>query len=187
MNRDGVMESSLLLTVMEVFTGVGRGMYSTAQQVDMQAIAGVSSVAISTAFFLTFNSVGTLIGTAIAGGIWNEVAINKLRENLPVEAKHNVTAIFKNIKVALGYKEGTPIRTAISLSYRKTEQLIGWITLVIVMPMLVLMFFVREVKLDGKQDIYGSRDVETDRGCLDEKEMMEVLGVSGEPRKENLD
>jgi hypothetical protein len=101
MNRDGVMESSFLLTVLEVFTGVGRGMYSTALQVIVQAIAAVSSVAMSTAFFLTFNSVGTLIGTSIAGGIWSEIAINKLRENLPSEAQNNATTIFKNIKFAL--------------------------------------------------------------------------------------
>lgn len=160
-NRNSIMEENhILLFLMNIFTGLGRAMYNTALQVTIQAVIGISGVAMSTAFFLAFTSVGTLIGTAIAGGIWNEVAVDKLRSHLPDDAKKNATQIFKSITVALKYKKGTEIRTAISLAYRETQQIIGWTALAIVAPMLVLMFFVREVELTDKQDIFGSSDDE---------------------------
>lgn len=158
-NRDGIMEpNTVLLYVMEIFTGIGRAFYMTSLQVTIQAIAGVSGVAMSTAFFLAFNSVGTLIGTAIAGGIWNNVAFSKLQKHLPDNAKQNATAIFANMRLALKFKEGSPVRTAVSLAYRETQQIIGWTALGIVAPMLILMFFVREIELTDKKDLYGSDD-----------------------------
>lgn len=160
-DRDGVMEeNTVLLYVMEIFCGVGRALYMTALQVTIQAIAGATSVAMSTAFFLAFTSVGTLIGTAISGVIWNNVAIDKLHDHLPDELQKNATMIFKNFKLALKMEEGTPGRLAVSLAYRETLQIIGWFALAVIIPMLGLMFFVREVELTDKHDIYGS-DQET--------------------------
>nr|QFR37093.1 MFS transporter [Cyberlindnera americana] len=170
-NRNQIMETNtVLIYVMEIFTGVGRGFYTTALQVTIQAIAGVGGIAMSTAFFLAFNSVGTLIGTAIAGGIWNNVALSKLEEHLPDEYKKNATTIFSNIKVALKYKKGTELRTAVSLAYRETVQIIGWTTLGIVAPCLILMFFVREVELTDKNDLYGSDSDSYTSADVDEKE-----------------
>lgn len=53
-------------------------------------------------------------------------------------------------------KKHTPTRDAISRAYRETLQIIGYTGLGIIAPMLVLMFFVREVKLTEKHDAYGS-------------------------------
>ncbi len=156
MDRHGVMESTIRLNVMEIFIGFGRGMYQSATQVLIQAIAGVEGVAMSTAFFLAFQSIGSLIGSAIAGGIWNSIILRKLDKYLPPKEKKNAKKIFKSIKVAMSYKKHTPTRDAISRAYRETLQIIGYTGLGIIAPMLVLMFFVREVKLTEKHDAYGS-------------------------------
>jgi hypothetical protein len=47
------------------------------------------------------------------------------------------------------------------------------------------MFFVREVKLDDKHDNYGSSDDETGVGPT--RREGDDGGLSGEPRKENLE
>lgn len=158
MDRNGAMERTVLLYVMEVFTGVGRAFYQSALQVTIQGIAGVGGIAMSTGFFLAFSMVGSLVGNAIAGGIWNELLLDKLQKYLPAEEKKNATKIYKSIVVAMKYKEGTVERIAISRAYRETIQIIGYAALGIIGPMLILMFFVREVKLDDKRDIYGSDD-----------------------------
>ncbi|CCH44538.1 Siderophore iron transporter [Wickerhamomyces ciferrii] len=160
MNRNGVMERTILLYMMEIFTGVGRAFYQCALQVTIQAIAGVNGIAMSTGIFFCFQIIGALIGTAIAGGIWNEILIKKLNKYLPLEERKNTTKIFKSIKVAMSYEKGSIERDAISLSYRETIQIIGYVALGLIGPMLILMFFVKEVKLDEKRDVYSSDEEE---------------------------
>lgn len=168
MNRDGFMERTILLYVMEIFTGVGRAFYQCALQITIQGIAGVNGIAMSTGLFFAFSMVGSLVGNAIAGGIWNALLLDKLQKYLPADDKKYATKIYKSITVALKYKKGTETRLAISKAYRETEQIIGYAALGIIGPMLILMFFVKDVKLDDKRDIY---DGETDSTItLDEKE-----------------
>ncbi|ONH65330.1 Siderophore iron transporter mirA [Cyberlindnera fabianii] len=158
MNVDGMMEKKIALYVVEIMIGFGRGFYQTGLQVIIQATAGVEGVAMSTAFFMAFNSVGSLIGSAIAGGIWNSVALERLQKHLPAEYQKNATKIYSSITVAKKFKKGTPARDAISLAYRETIQIIGWTGLGIIAPMLILMFFVREVHLTDKLDAYGAEE-----------------------------
>lgn len=158
MDRNGKLEKTSLLILMEVFIGIGRGFYQCGLQVAIQAIAGVEGIAMSTAFFMAFNSVGSLIGSAIAGGIWNSVLLNKLEKYLPEDSKSSASKIYKSIKVAKSYKKGTAERLAISKAYRETIQIIGYTGLGIIAPMLILMFFVREVKLTDQRDIYETED-----------------------------
>nr|QFR37094.1 MFS transporter [Cyberlindnera americana] len=160
MNRNDVIEKTILLYLMEIFVGFGRGCYQSAAQVIIQAIAGVEGVAMSTAFFMAFSSVGSLIGSSIAGGIWNTVVLKKLDEYLPEEYKANATSIYKSITKAKKFAKGTEARTAISLAYRETIQIIGYAGLGVLAPLLVLMFFIKEVKLTEKMEDSDSEEVE---------------------------
>lgn len=157
MNRNGVMESNtILFYVMMIFTGVGRAFYTVPLQVIVQGYAGSGTIAMATSFFLFFEIFGALVGTAIAGGVWNTVAVNKLYEHLPAENQHNVTAIFGSITTATSFKKGTAARTAISLAYRETQQILGWASLGLIGPMLILMFFVKDLALTEQRDVYSS-------------------------------
>ncbi|KAG7755329.1 hypothetical protein KL947_004175 [Ogataea haglerorum] len=127
------MASKPLLYMAEVFIGAGRGFYQCALQVIVQAVAGRHNIAMSTAFFLAFNSIGSLIGSAIAGSIWNTVVLSKLKKYLPEDSKNKATKIYKSIK---------------------TQQIIGWATVGIITPMLLLMLFVHNVQLTDKADAY---------------------------------
>ncbi|KAG7765770.1 hypothetical protein KL931_004421 [Ogataea haglerorum] len=153
-NTGDGMASKPLLYMAEVFIGAGRGFYQCALQVIVQAVAGRHNIAMSTAFFLAFNSIGSLIGSAIAGSIWNTVVLSKLKKYLPEDSKNKATKIYKSIKVALKYKKGTEERDAIAKAYRETQQIIGWATVGIITPMLLLMLFVHNVQLTDKADAY---------------------------------
>lgn len=157
---DGEMTSYALLVMAEVFIGFGRGMYQCALQVTIQAIAGVEGIAMSTAFFLAFQSIGSLIGSAISGAIWNTVILTKLRKYLPEDDEDLAQKIYKSMTVAKSYKKGSDIRDAINRAYTETIQIIGWTGLGIIAPMLILMFFIREVKLTEEKDIYATSNSE---------------------------
>ncbi|KAG7715846.1 hypothetical protein KL949_003881 [Ogataea haglerorum] len=92
-NTGDGMASKPLLYMAEVFIGAGRGFYQCALQVIVQAVAGRHNIAMSTAFFLAFNSIGSLIGSAIAGSIWNTVVLSKLKKYLPEDSKNKATKI----------------------------------------------------------------------------------------------
>lgn len=152
---DGEMASYALLVMAEVFIGFGRGMYQCSLQVTIQAIAGIEGIAMSTAFFLAFQSIGSLIGSAISGAIWNTVVLSKLNLYLPEDDKDLTKKIYKSITVAMSYEKGSEIRDGINRAYAETIQIIGWTGLGIIAPMLILMFFIKEVKLSEAKDIYS--------------------------------
>lgn len=159
-NNGELTQSKALLFMAEVFIGAGRGTYQTVLQVTIQALAGIEGVPMATAFFLAFTSTGALIGNCIAGGVWNNVALSKLKEYLPDEDKAQAAAIFKSLVVALKYQKGTETRDAIARAYRETAQLIGWIGLGIVGPIVIIMFFIQDVKLTDHRDVYNESDGE---------------------------
>lgn len=161
MNTKGGTSKTVLMFMANVFVGGGRGIYQTALQVTVQALAGIEGVPMSTAFFLAFTATGSLIGTCIAGGIWNNIALSKLKEYLPDETKAIATKIFKSLVVALSYKEGTETRDAIARAYRETEQLIGFIGIGIIGSMAILMFFIQNVKLTKHVDVFAESSEES--------------------------
>lgn len=168
---DGEMASYALLVMAEVFIGFGRGMYQCALQVTIQAIAGIEGIAMSTAFFLAFQSIGSLIGSAISGGIWNTVVLSKLNLYLPEDDKDLAKKIYKSITVAMSYEKGSDIRDGINRAYAETIQIIGWTGLGIIAPMLILMFFIKEVKLSEAKDIYSVSISEEEIKIKEEKEI----------------
>lgn len=169
---DGEMASYALLVMAEVFIGFGRGMYQCALQVTIQAIAGIEGIAMSTAFFLAFQSIGSLIGSAISGGIWNTVVLSKLNLYLPEDDKDLAKKIYKSITVAMSYEKGSDIRDGINRAYAETIQIIGWTGLGIIAPMLILMFFIKDVKLSEAKDIYSVSIPEEEIEMKEEKESL---------------
>lgn len=87
---------------------------------------------------------------SVAGAIWRSTLPSKLQTYLPDDAKSQAKAIFGSIKVAQNYALGSPIREAVDRSYRESQRLLGIAGLSALAPMLVVMFFLRNVKLDER-------------------------------------
>ncbi|KAH8425114.1 uncharacterized protein LDX57_002863 [Aspergillus melleus] len=130
--------------------GIGRGFYQTASQVSVQAVVTRQEVSVVTAVFFASMSVGGAVGTSVAGAIWRSTLPSKLQEYLPDDAKSQAKAIFGSIKVAQKYAIGSPIRKAVDRSYRESQRLLGIAGLAALVPMLIVMFFLRNVKLDER-------------------------------------
>ncbi|KAE8149859.1 major facilitator superfamily domain-containing protein [Aspergillus avenaceus] len=131
--------------------GIGRGFYQTAAQVSVQAVVSRQDVSVVTAVFFASMSIGGAIGTSVAGAIWRSNLPAKLTKYLPDEAKSQAKTIFGSIVVAKKYPVGGEIRLAIDRSYRESQRLLGIAAIAALAPMLFVMFFLRNVKLDEKQ------------------------------------
>ncbi|KAJ5342138.1 hypothetical protein N7541_011262 [Penicillium brevicompactum] len=128
--------------------GVGRGFYQTAAQVSVQAMVSRQDVSVVTAVFFASMSVGGAIGTSVAGAIWRNTLPKKLQQYLPSELKDQAKSIFGSIVVARKYSMGTEAREAINRSYRESQRLLAIAGLVSLSLMLIVMWFLKNVKLD---------------------------------------
>ncbi|CAG8890439.1 unnamed protein product [Penicillium egyptiacum] len=134
--------------------GTGRGFYQTAAQVSVQAVVSRQDVSVVTAVFFASMSVGGAIGTSVAGAIWRNTLPDKLQQYLPSEVKGQANSIFGSIVVARKYAMGTEARDAINRSYQESQRLLAIAALVSLSLMLVVMLFLKNVKLgeDGRTE-----------------------------------
>ncbi|KAF5671100.1 major facilitator [Fusarium circinatum] len=152
-NIDGVrVANEASLTTGQVLLGLGRGFAQVPLQVSLQAAVPDHEIGIATAMFLSSSGFGANVGNSIGGALWNTLLPRRLSANLPEEVKANSTAIFRSIVVAQSYELGTETRDAINLSYRMTQQTLAIGSLSLSIPLLLMMFFFRNVKLAKEDD-----------------------------------
>ncbi|KAJ4181842.1 hypothetical protein NW755_010841 [Fusarium falciforme] len=130
------------LTTGQVLLGLGRGFAQVPLQVALQAAVPDQEIGIATAMFLS----------SIGGALWNTLLPRRLATNLPEVDKANSTAIFRFIVAAQSYEPGTATRDAINLSYRLTQQTLAIGSLSLSIPLLIIMFFFRNVKLEKEDE-----------------------------------
>ncbi|OJD14060.1 hypothetical protein AJ78_05566 [Emergomyces pasteurianus Ep9510] len=149
----GHVANTSSLVAAKVLVGVGRGLYHTASQVSVQAVVSKQQVAVATAVFLAWMTVGSAIGqrqasnTPIGSAIWRHTLPQKLTLYLPENAKGNATAIYESIVVARKFAHGTPARDAINQSYRELQKLLAIIGTAFLVPMIGLMFCMKSINL----------------------------------------
>ncbi len=85
----------------------------------------------------------------ISGAVWNNTLPSRLVENLPDDYKDQASTIFSSIKVAMKYARGTDVRDAIVLSYKQVQRILAIVAFAVMIPNLVLMFVIRDVKLSN--------------------------------------
>ncbi|KAM5517683.1 hypothetical protein QSH57_011752 [Fusarium oxysporum f. sp. vasinfectum] len=162
-NIDGVrVANEAALTTGQVLLGLGRGFAQVPLQVSLQAAVPDHEIGIATAMFLSSSGFGANVGNrqvsykipflSIGGALWNTLLPRRLSANLPEEAKANSTAIFRSIVVAQSYELGTETRDAINLSYRMTQQTLAIGSLSLSIPLVLMMFFFRNVELTKEDD-----------------------------------
>ncbi|KAL4799605.1 siderophore iron transporter mirA [Aspergillus venezuelensis] len=146
--------------------GIGRGFYQTASQVSVQATVSRGEVGVVTGVFFAAMSLGGAVGTSVAGAIWRSTLPNKLSEYLPSELKGQAKSIFGSIVVAQKYEVGSVAREAIDMSYRQSQRLLGIAALAALAPMLVTMFFLKNVPLTEQATLVegGRQELQTFEG-----------------------
>ncbi|ETS85312.1 Siderophore iron transporter mirA [Pestalotiopsis fici W106-1] len=143
--------SEICFITAKTLVGLGRGFYQTAAQVSIQSLVPREDVAVVTGVYFAAMNFGAAIGTSVSGAIWNSLLPAKLTEYLPEEAKPQAQAIYKSITVAKKYAQGTIIRAAIDQAYRETQQRLAIAATAALAPMLLIMFFLKNVDLSVKK------------------------------------
>ncbi|KAI0898075.1 MFS general substrate transporter [Annulohypoxylon nitens] len=135
----------------KTLVGVGRGFYQTAAQVCLQAVVERDEVAVATGVYFAAMNFGGAIGTSISGAIWRSNLLYKLTSYLPTASKSKASSIFGSIVVAQKFAVGSAERIAIDRAYRETQKLLAIAATCVLVPMLVAMWFIKNVDLTKDQ------------------------------------
>lgn len=129
-----------LLVMTQLLVGIGTAFFTTCGQLAAMVPVTHQEIAVVLAVWGMFGTVGSAIGSAIAGGIWNNVFLPTLTNNLPEGSKELAPSIFADLVVQLSYEDGTLERDAIIDTYAYVQRLI-LIAGVAVMPLTIASIF----------------------------------------------
>lgn len=111
-----------LIVLTQCLVGVGTGLFAACGQLAIMVPVSHQEVAVVIAIWGFFGSIGSSIGFAISGGIWNNVLPDQLYQRLPEESKNMSRTIFGSLVVQLSYADGTPERDAIVGAYADVQR-----------------------------------------------------------------
>ena len=156
----------------QILTGIGGGMFHVPVQLGIQAVAKHQEVAIATAMFLTFTSLGGSVGSAIAGAIWTGSLPERLEVYLPNMPATERRRIFDDFEFAMSYPRGSAERDGIVAAYVDVMKRLTRTATLSALPMLIFVFAMKEVKLGKRKKTSGSPD----SAVVDNEEEDEELG-----------
>lgn len=110
------------IVMCQLFIALGGGVLVTSEQTTLMAVSKQQDFPALLACESMVISIGSAIGSTIAGAIWTGVFPARLTANLPAEAMDNFLNIYGDIDVQSGYPWGSPTRDAINLSYAQTQR-----------------------------------------------------------------
>jgi hypothetical protein len=115
----------VILVVAQLLVGIGSSLSTARSQLAITAAVIHQEIAIVLAIWSMFASVGSSIGSAIAGGVWNIVFLSILHRDLPDGSKDQSNAIFSDMVVQMSYADGTPGRDTIIETYAYVQRLVS--------------------------------------------------------------
>ncbi|EGY22015.1 siderophore iron transporter mirB [Verticillium dahliae VdLs.17] len=114
--------SVAVLTITQVLCGLGTGMFATCGQIAVMAVVTHQELAVVIAIWGMFGGIGSSIGFAISGAIWNNELPAQLLKRLPASAIDDAGLIFGDMVLQMSYADGTPERDAIVDSYAYVQR-----------------------------------------------------------------
>ncbi|KAI3545198.1 siderophore iron transporter mirB [Colletotrichum abscissum] len=109
------------LVVMQMLNGIGTGLFAACGQIAVMAVVTHQEIASAMAIYSLFGGIGSSIGFAIAGGLWNNIMPTELYNNLPDYAKNRTAEIFGDVTIQMSFEDGDPIRDAIVAAYADVQ------------------------------------------------------------------
>lgn len=129
-----------LLVTTQLLVGIGSSFFTACSQLANMALVTHQEIAVVLAIWGMFDSVGSSVGSNLAGGIWNNMFLPTLHGNLPDTSKDQSAAIFGDMVIQMSYTDSDPERDAIVDTYTYVQMSI-LIAGVANMPLTVLPVF----------------------------------------------
>ncbi|KAL5379548.1 hypothetical protein DPSP01_008425 [Paraphaeosphaeria sporulosa] len=105
-----------------IFIAFGGGILVISEQTTLMTVSKQQDYPALLATESMIISVGSAIGSTIAGAIWTGVFPVRLLANLPAESQKDFAAIYGDLDVQSSYPLGSPTRDAINLSYGQAQR-----------------------------------------------------------------
>ncbi|OQD89626.1 hypothetical protein PENANT_c002G09136 [Penicillium antarcticum] len=110
------------LTMTQILVGLGSCMFTVCGQIAIMATVTHQEVAVVMAIWGLFGSIGAAVGSAIAGGMWNNMLEGELYNRLPADSKSKAASIYHDLVTQMSYADGTPEHTAIVGAYGDVQR-----------------------------------------------------------------
>lgn len=110
------------IVMCQIFIAFGGGVLVTSEQTTLMAVSKQQDFPALLACESMIISIGSAIGSTIAGAMWTGIFPAKLMKNLPASALPDFASIYGDIDVQSSYPWGSPTRDAINLSYGQTQR-----------------------------------------------------------------
>lgn len=111
-----------ILVMTQIFVGFGSGLFATCGQIAVQVPVTHQEIAVVSAIFNLFGSIGASIGSAIAGAMWTNILPGELLKRLPEASKDQAAAIFGDMVLQMSFADGTPERDAVVGAYAHVQR-----------------------------------------------------------------
>lgn len=110
------------IVMCQIFVAFGGGVLVISEQTTLMAVSKQRDFPALLACESMIISIGSAIGSTIAGAMWTGIFPKKLAENLPADALPDLASIYGDITVQASYPWGSPTRDAINASYGQTQK-----------------------------------------------------------------
>lgn len=105
------------LVMCQLFNGIYSGIWSLTARLAVMSSVKHQDVAVALALWGMFGSIGSSIGSAIAGSIWTNILPGELQRRLPESVSADWATIYGDIVTQMSYERGSPERDAVIASY----------------------------------------------------------------------
>lgn len=111
-----------LLVMCQLLNGLGSALFATCAQLGVMAAVPHQQIATAIALWGMFGGIGSSIGVAVAGALWNNIIPQKLLELLPESAKDRFAEIYGDMVLQMSFADDDPIRHAIVGAYADVQR-----------------------------------------------------------------
>ena len=111
------------IVMCQIFVAFGGGVLVISEQTTLMAVSKQRDFPALLACESMVISIGSAIGSTIAGAMWTGIFPERLARNLPESALPELMSIYGDLEVQSGYAWGSETRDAINLSYAQTQKL----------------------------------------------------------------
>ncbi|KAI0202429.1 MFS general substrate transporter [Astrocystis sublimbata] len=146
-----------LLVLFQILNGIGDGIWTPVGQLAVMASVPHQQLAVGLALYSLFGSIGSAIGNAIAGAIWNNILPANLEKFLPPNVQDRAAEIFGSIEVQQSFPFGSPERDAIVAAYGDVQTKLVIAGSAFLAPAIFLIFLWRNINVKKLEEARGTQ------------------------------
>ncbi|CAK7909986.1 siderophore iron transporter Arn1p [[Candida] anglica] len=165
-DNDGVQSEKFVNGVIGslCLMGFGAGFFTYTTQVSISTCTNHEHMAVIISLYLASYNIGLAIGASVSGAVWTNLMYKEIVKQMQKAGIDTALATFAygspiGLKSFIEtYTWGTPERIPVVLAYAHVQKILCIVGLVLVFPLLIATFFLRDHKLESVQSLELAND-----------------------------